>query len=61
VTPPDHDEDHPPFLKRPVGYGTMGGLLGCLTFIIIWIVLGFLIAYFGPGKPLGLVVWASTG
>jgi hypothetical protein len=61
VTPPDHDEDHPPFLKRRMGYGTVGGCLGCLTVIVIVIVLMLLGAYFGPGNPFGLVVWATAG
>jgi hypothetical protein len=39
-----------------MGYGTVGGCLRCLTFIIILIVLGFLVVYFGPGNPLGLIV-----
>lgn len=57
----DHERPATPFLRRRMGYGTVGGCLGCLTVIVIVIVLMFLAAYFGPGNPFGLVVWATTG
>ena len=38
----------PPFLKRRMGYGTVGDCLGCLTVILFFIVLLLLIGLFGP-------------
>jgi len=40
---PDRKDSEPPFLKRPVGYSTMGHLLGCLG-VLILIVVFFLVA-----------------
>ena len=47
---PDRETDsQPPFLKRPMGYGTVGGCLGCLTVILFLIVLFLLLGlFFGP-------------
>ena len=50
--PPEPDretESQPPFLKRRMGYGTVGGCLGCLTVILFVIVLFLLVGLlFGP-------------
>lgn len=48
MNPADEPELQPPFLKRRMGYGTVGGCLGCLTVILFVIVLFLLIGLFGP-------------
>lgn len=42
-------EPQPPFLKRGMGYGTVGGCLGCLGVIVFFIVLFLLIWLLSPG------------